>query len=127
MISFFDSVFCLIYRKYEKWGERNPYPFAEGILVAFQIFLFYDIFTLLSFFDLFPKKIENVKIFALFFALLVYSINHRRYKKNYKGILVNNKYVFNNIKTFAIYLVILISIIFPLIIGVLRNNFGYNI
>lgn len=127
MIKFFDSVFALLYRQYEKWGENSPFPFAEGILVVFQIFLVYDVLTLLSFVDFFPKKIDNVKIFALVFAFIVYVLNHRRYKLKYKEILQNNNKKYDKFKTFLIYLMILISIVFPLLIGALRNNFGVNI
>lgn len=127
MIRFFDSVFCIIYKQYEKWGENSPFTFAEGIVVVFQIFLLYDIFTLLSIIDLFPKKIENIKLYALLVAMIIYLINHHRYRKKHKEILQKSKKKYDKIYLISIYGIILISIIFPVLIGIMRNNYGVNI
>lgn len=130
MNNFFDYIFYRVYKQYEKWREVYPYPFAEGVIVVLQIFITYSILTFLTFFDLFPKKIDSARIYAFFLMVVVYLINHLRYKKKYIEIVkaydVKDD---SNRKRNGIFIVLLIIVVisFPIIIGVLRNNFGYNI
>jgi len=129
MINFFDKTFYLIYRQYEKWGENSPYDFAVGILTVFQVFLTYDFLVILSFIDLFPKKIESAKYLGLIIAIILYLYNQSQYNKEHTVIIRKydeiSKTKNNNIRNKLItYLIIILSIIFPIIIGILRHNYG---
>lgn len=130
MNKFFDYIFYRIYKQYEKWREDYPYPFAEGVIVVLQIFIIYNILTLMSIVDLFPKKIENSKYYAVFLMVFVYLINHHRYKKKYLEILATYDNTDDQNKerngVFIVVLIVMV-ILFPIVIGVLRNNFGYDI
>ncbi len=127
MIKFFDTVFYKVFKQYEKWGESSPYPFAEGIVVVFQLFLIMDALTILSIVGLFPRNIEGVKLFAILPLFIVYVINHHRYKKKYEEILADKEFKYDNMSSILVFCVIMVSIVFPLVIGYLRNNAGINI
>ncbi len=130
IIRFFDYIFYRVYKQYERWREDYPYPFAEGVIVVLQIFIIYSILTVLSFFGLFPKKIETPKYYALFLMVIVYLLNHYRYKKKFIEIIgTYDKMKDRNRKRngILIWMLILLVIIFPVIVGVLRNNYGCNI
>lgn len=130
MIKVFDYIFYRIYRQYEKWRESYPFPYAEAIIIIIQIFIIYDVLTILSFFELFPKKIENAKYYGLVLAIILYLINHQRYKRSYIRIL---KFYDNqedkNKKRNGTFIVIMICVVisFPIIIGIFRNNYGFDI
>jgi len=130
MIKLFDYIFFRVYKQYKKWREDYPYPFAEGVIVVIQGFLICDILTVLSIFGLFPRKIENPKYYALILVLILYIINHRRYSNKHIEIL--NAYdckvdVYKRRNGIIIVIFIIVIIAFPLVVGALRNNLGYNI
>ena len=106
MNKFFDYIFYRVYKQYERW--REDYPF----------------------FDLFPKNIEiGGKIPALLLLVIIYLINHNRYKNRFVEIInAYDKLDDPNRKRKGIFIVVLIIavILFPMIIGVLRNNFNYD-
>ncbi len=130
MIKLFDYLFIRTYIQYQKWREDYPYPFAEGVIVVVQGLLVLDVLTLLSIVGLLPKKIEGPKYYALILLLVLYLINHHRYSKKHIELL--NSYDIEkdaHIKRNDIIIVfsICIIIVFPLIIGALRHNLGYDI
>ena len=130
MIKFFDYIFYRVYKQYERWREDYPYPFAEGVIVVLQIFIVYSTLTFLSFFNLFPKKIDAPKYYAIFLMVIVYLLNHHRYKKRFVEIIdTYDKIDDTNRKRNGILIIVLIIVVilFPIVIGVLRNNFGYDI
>ncbi|HCE56220.1 MAG TPA: hypothetical protein DER09_00130 [Prolixibacteraceae bacterium] len=130
MNKFFDYIFYRVYKQYERWREDYPYPFAEGVVVVIQGFLVYSFLVVLTFFDLFPKNIEiGGKIPALLLLVIIYLINHNRYKNRFVEIInAYDKLDDPNRKRKGIFIVVLIIavILFPMIIGVLRNNFNYD-
>lgn len=130
MNKFFDYIFYRVYKQYEKWREDYPYPFAEGVVVIIQIFIIYGFLTFLSFFNLFPKRIDNPKYYAFFLMVIVYLVNHLRFRNKFKEIIcIYDKMQDPNRKRNGVLIVLLIVIVilFPIIIGVLRNNYGFNI
>ena len=130
MIKLFDYIFYRVFRQYKKWREDYPYPFAEGVIVVLQIFIIYSILNFLTFFNLFPKKIDSPKYYAFFLLIVIYLINHFRYKKKYIEIIndFDKTEDPNRIRNGILIIILIIVVIsFPLIIGALRNNFGYNI
>lgn len=130
MNKFFDYIFYRVYKQYEKWREDYPYPFAEGVVVVIQIFIIYGFLTLISFFNFFPKTFENPKYYAFFLMIIVYMVNHLRYGKKYKELIRTfDKIADPNKKRNGILIVVLIVfiILFPIVIGILRNNYGFNI
>lgn len=130
MNNFFDYIFYRVYKQYEKWREDYPYPFAEGVIVVIQGFIILSIITVLSSLNILPRKVEAHKTYALISLIVLYLVNHLRYKKKYIEIIkaydVKDD---SNRKRNGIFIVLLIIVVisFPIIIGVLRNNFGYNI
>lgn len=130
MNNFFDYIFYRVYKQYEKWREDYPYPFAEGVIVVIQGFIILSIITVLSSLNILPRKVEAHKTYALISLIVLYLVNHLRYKKKYIEIVkaydVKDD---SNRKRNGIFIVLLIIVVisFPIIIGVLRNNFGYNI
>jgi len=130
MIRFFDYIFIRVYILYSKWKEDYPYPFAEGALVVFQFFIILNFFTVLTFFNIVPKKMENGKHFALILILILYLINHNRYSKNYKSILEDYNLksdTYRRKKGFLLLLLVVMIVFFPILIGVLRNNYSLEI
>lgn len=130
MNKFFDYIFYRVYKQYEKWRESYPYPFAEGVLVIIQGFMILCVLTLLSTLNVLPRKTENHKIFALVCLVILYIINHVRYKKRYIEIIETFEKVDDINKRrngILIVILIIVVILFPMVVGVLRNNFGYYI
>ena len=130
MIKLFDYLFIRTYIQYQKWREDYPYPFAEGVIVVVQGLLVLDVLTLLSIVGLLPKKIEGPKYYALILLLILYLINHHRYSKNYMAILNSydmEKDIYKKRNGIIIVLLICAITIFPMIIGALRHNLGYDI
>lgn len=130
MNNFFDYIFYRVYRQYEKWKESYPFPFAEGVICVLQGFIIIDILAILSILNLIPRHIENPKYYAIIPIIVIYLINHFRYKNKYIDIL--NKYdalLDKNKKRNGVLIVLLIiaCIGFPLIIGYLRHNLGINL
>lgn len=130
MIKFFDYIFYRVYKQYEKWTEDYPYPFAEGVVVVIQGFIILSLFTIVSLFYKFPKASDNERYIWIVITIILYLINHSRYKKKFIEIInTYDKSDDPNKKRNGILIVVLIIVVifFPIIIGVLRNNFGYNI
>lgn len=130
MNKFFDYIFYRVYKQYERWREDYPYPFAEGVIVVIQGFIILSILTVLSTMNLLPRKVEGHKTYALISLVVLYLINHHRYKKRFTEIInAYDKIDDPNRKRngLLIVLLIIVVILFPIIIGVLRNNFGYDI
>ena len=130
MNKFFDYIFYRVYKQYERWREDYPYPFAEGVVVVIQGFIILSLLTVLSSLNILPKKIESHKIYALSSLVVLYLINHHRYKKRFIEIInTYDKIDDPNWKRNGILIVMLIVfvILFPIVIGILRNNYGYNI
>lgn len=130
MNKFFDYIFYRVYKQYEKWREDYPYPFAEGVVVVIQCFLLLDIFTILSSLNFLPRKIEDHRLYVLGSLVILYIVNNRRYKKNYIEIVNDcDKTDDPNRKPKGILIVMLIVVVilFPMVIGYLRNNLGYDI
>jgi nitrate reductase NapE component len=117
MNKFFDYIFYRVYKQYERWREDYPYPFAEGVVVVIQGFIVLSILAMLSSHNVLPRKV-------------LYLINHLRYKKKYIEIIQDyDAKVDKNRKRngFLIVLLIVVVVLFPIVIGILRNNFGYDI
>lgn len=130
MNNFFDYIFYRVYKQYEKWGEDYPYPFAEGVVVVVQGFIILSFFTIFSFFVKVPKATENEKVIWVIATIIIYIVNHNRYKKKYLDILstYNNTNDPNKKRNgFLIIVLIIVVILFPMVIGYLRNNLGYDI
>jgi amino acid permease len=130
MNKFFDYIFYRAYKQYENWREDYPYPFAEGLIVVLQGFMVLSIITILSSWNIFPRKVDAHKSYALICLIALYFINHFRYKKKYIEIIKTYDTVddFNKKRNgFLIVVFMVVVIFFPIIIGVLRNNFGYDI
>lgn len=130
MIKFFDYIFYRVYKQYERWREDYPYPFAEGVIVVIQGFMILSILTVLSTWHILPRRVEAHKTYALISVVVLYLINHHRYNKRFIEIIntydeMDDPYKKRN----GILIVVLIAVVilFPSIIGVLRNNFGYDI
>src|SRR5690606_29426811 len=87
MNKFFDYIFYRVYKQYERWREDYPYPFAEGVVVVIQGFIILSLLTVLSSLNILPKKIESHKIYALSSLVVLYLINHHRYKKRFIEII----------------------------------------
>ena len=115
MISFYDYIFYKTYNAYEKIGETASFFYAEGVVVILQGFLLLDIYTLLTLIFMLPTKSIYAKYIGLAVSILLYIINHKRYKKCYKEIITffNNKQ--NKKSSKLIIFIILTSILFPLI------------
>ena len=127
---FFDYIFCRVYKQYENWREDYPYPFAEGVIVIIQGFIILSIITVLSSLNILPRKVEAHKTYALISLIVLYLINHLRYKKKYIKIIKDYDATDDENKKrngFLIVVLILVVVLFPIVIGVLRNNFGYDI
>jgi amino acid permease len=130
MNKLFDYIFYRVYKQYEKWHEDYPYPFAEGVIVVIQGFIILSVLTILSSLNILPRNIESHKIYALSSFVVLYLINHRRYKKKFTEIIsAYDKIDEPSRKRNGFFIVVLIItvVLFPIVIGVLRNNFGYNI
>lgn len=130
MNKFFDYIFYRVYKQYERWREDYPYPFAEGVVVVIQGFIILNILMVLSSLNILPRKVESHKIYALSNLVLLYLINHYRYKERFTEIInAYDKIEDPNRKRNGVLIVVLIVvlILFPIVIGVLRNNYGYNI
>lgn len=127
---FFDYIFYRVYKQYEKWKEGYPYPFAEGVVILIQWFIILNILDFFSLFSLIPKKIENGKILAFTTIVILILLNKYRYSKKYYEIVKHfDKLPDPNRKRngFLIIILIIFLILYPLVIGILRNNLGYNI
>lgn len=130
MNNFFDYIFYRVYKQYEKWREGYPYPFAEGVIIVIQGFIILSIITVLSSLNILPRKVEAHKTYALISLIVLYLINHLRYKKKHIEIIKTYDAKDDTNKKrngFLIVVLIVIVILFPIVIGVLRNNFGYDI
>jgi len=130
MNKFFDYIFYRVYKQYERWREDYPYPFAEGVIIVIQGFIILSILTILSALNILPRKIEANKFYALTSLVVLYLINHHRYKNKFIDIIKNyDKANDPNRKRKGILIIalILVVILFPILIGVLRNNLGYDI
>jgi len=130
MNKLFDYIFYRVYKQYERWREDYPYPFAEGVVVVIQGFIILSILALLSSLNILPRKVESNKIYALSSLVILYLINHHRYKKRYIEIIsAYDKMDDPNRKRNGVLIVVLIVVVilFPIVIGILRNNYGYNI
>lgn len=130
MNKFFDYIFYRVYKQYEKWREDYPYPFAEGVVVVIQCFLLLDLLTILSSLNFLPRKMEDHRLYAFGSLVILYLVNNRRYKKKYIEILRAYEETDDpNRKRNGILIVMLIVVVvlFPMVIGYLRNNLGYDI
>lgn len=130
MNKFFDYIFYRVYKQYQKWREDYPYPFAEGVIVVIQGFIILSILTVLSIANILPRKMESHKIYAIITLIIFYIINHRRYSKKYVEILDTYDQTDDpNRKRNGLLIValIVVVILFPMVIGYLRNNLGYDI
>lgn len=130
MIKFFDYIFYRIYKQYESWREDYPYPFAEGVVVVIQGFIILSVIAVLSSLNVVPRKVESHKIYALSSLVVLYLINHLRYKKRFLEIISTyDKIDDRNRKRNGVLIIVLIVVVilFPIIIGILRNNYGYDI
>jgi hypothetical protein len=130
MSNFFDYIFCRVYKQYETWREDYPYAFAEGVVVLVQCFILLDLLTLLTTLNFLPRKIENIKYYISIVIIMLYIVNHYRYKKRYKEIIkiYDGKIDVNQNRNgiiLAVFIVIIIAI--PLVVGVLRNHLAYDI
>lgn len=130
MNKFFDYIFYRVYKQYEKWREDYPYPFAEGVVVVIQFFLLLDLFTILSNLNFLPRKIGNIKYYISIVLIVLYLYNDRRYKKKYIEIIKGYDEIDDpNRKRNGLLIValIVVVILFPMVIGYLRNNLGCDI
>lgn len=130
MNKFFDYIFYRVYKQYEKWREDYPYPFAEGVVVVIQCFLLLDLFTILSNLNFLPRKIDNIKYYISIVLIVLYLYNDLRYKKKHIEIIKTYDAKDDSNKKrngFLIVVLIVIVILFPMVIGYLRNNLGYDI
>ncbi len=130
MNKFFDYIFYRVYRQYEKWREDYPYPFAEGVVIVVQGFIILSILTVLSMFNILPRKIEVHRTYALISLVVLYLVNHHRYKKYFIELLATYDQMGDpNRKRNGILIILLIVVVIliPMLVGILRHNFGYDI
>jgi amino acid permease len=130
MSNLFDYIFYRVYKQYQRWGEDYPYPFAEGVVIVIQAFIILSILAVLSSLNIIPRKAESHKIYALGCLVVLCFVNHYRYNKRFKEIIsaYDEKDDPNRKRNGVLIIVLIVVVIsFPIMIGILRNNYGYKI
>lgn len=125
MIKLFDYIFFRVYKFYQK-RDGTPGIYASGVLSVLQFFFLLSIMAAVRLVVYFPIP---QKYFIIPIILTLISINWYRYERDFDIKRLESKWDIENDnqkkqRGWLIVISLIIFFLFPIMIGILKHNFG---
>lgn len=121
----FEYIYYRIYALYQK-KDSNPEIYATNGIAVLQLSLLFSLYVLISLFI----KLPNINNWlAVTLVVAVIALNWRKFGLHFDNRILEDRWSKESItkkklRGWAILALIIISIFFPIVIGILRHNFG---